>query len=221
MRDESLPDLIRRWQTGWGPSRGLPVAEESRGGLHVLIGKPDRHRETFVLDADSDPDSLRRLAEDVADAAEPDWLTVPTTEPEAVKLIAKDAGLVPHGATEYLMSIDLADHPRSAAQPPYAVATGVDGQVITARVTHPSGGDAAAAGVMAVNGWDAVADRIETREEHRRRGLGSVVMSALVAEAVTLGAVTGLLVASQDGQHLYSKLGWIRHADILIFTAPR
>jgi hypothetical protein len=45
-------------------------------------------------------------------------------------------------------------------------------------------------------------------------------MSALATEAIARGARTGLLIASADGQHLYSTLGWNRVADVVIAQAP-
>jgi predicted GNAT family acetyltransferase len=74
---------------------------------------------------------------------------------------------------------------------------------------------------MAVVGTDAVADQIMTAPTHRRRGLGSALMGGLAQAAVAIGARTGLLIASADGQRLYSALGWQRRADVRIFQAVR
>jgi hypothetical protein len=45
-------------------------------------------------------------------------------------------------------------------------------------------------------------------------------MSALAEAAVAQGARTGLLVASEEGQRLYSSLGWRHEADVLIARGP-
>jgi hypothetical protein len=45
-------------------------------------------------------------------------------------------------------------------------------------------------------------------------------MGALAAEAVARGAHTGLLIASADGRHLYSALGWKHLADVVIAQPP-
>ncbi|MFD2467977.1 GNAT family N-acetyltransferase [Amycolatopsis silviterrae] len=212
---ESLPDLIRRWQAGWGTARSFRPAEEVRGGLHVLLGQPDRHREVIALS----PDSVRALAGEVAAAAQPTWLTVPTNEPEAVEKIARDAGLEVRDEREALMTIPLRGHPHRPAPPPYTCATTMKGAVLETVLRHPDSG-VAARGTMAVVGTDAVADRIETVPEHRRRGLGSVVMSALAETAAAHGATTGILVATADGQQLYSALGWTTRATVLIAQTP-
>jgi hypothetical protein len=43
-----------------------------------------------------------------------------------------------------------------------------------------------------------------------------MVMSALARAAVAEGAHTGLLIASEDGRHLYARLGWLHRMDVLI-----
>jgi hypothetical protein len=45
-------------------------------------------------------------------------------------------------------------------------------------------------------------------------------MSALAEAAVSQGARTGLLIASEEGQRLYSSLGWRHEADVLIARGP-
>ena len=68
---------------------------------------------------------------------------------------------------------------------------------------------------LAALGWvteedgTAVYDRIWTSPNHRRRGLGSLVMRYLTSEVMSEGEISrGLLVASPDGQKLYSHLAW-------------
>lgn len=75
-----------------------------------------------------------------------------------------------------------------------------------ARITAPDG-------VLAASGHAAEAagvfiyDRIETAPEHRRRGLGGIVMNALNAHRKSTNAPE-LLVATEDGRRLYASLGW-------------
>ncbi|MGW7538395.1 GNAT family N-acetyltransferase [Amycolatopsis sp. NPDC054798] len=214
---EALSDLIRRWQAGWGISRGFRPAEQARGGLHVLLGQPDRHREVVALSAE--PDDLRGLAAEVAAASRPTWLTVPTNRPESVETIVREAGLKLRDEREALMTIPLQRHPPRQTPAPYQCTTATSGTVLETVLRHPDSG-VAARGTMAVVGTDAIADRIETVPEHRRRGLGSVVMSSLAENAVAHGATTGILVATPDGQQLYSALGWTTRATVLIAQNP-
>lgn len=209
-----MGQLVRRWQAGWGACRGLRRAEETADALHVKLALPGRHREIIALHADDDPDSIPRLAEAAARAGEATWLTVPTQDPDTVEANLSHAGMELVQGPETLMSIDLRRHPEHLPQPPYTAGVNADIAPIKAVVTL-SGGEVAASGDMAVVGADAVAHNIRTGPKHRRRGLASVVMTALTQRARELGAATGLLVASADGERLYSALGWQSRAVVL------
>ena len=215
-------ELIRRWLQGWTLARGLPDAEPvgpdptDPEGLRSRCDQPGREVEVFALHADAAPDSLPRLAAEVAAVApRPSWLTVPTRRPDIVETAVKAAGLELLHRAEWLMSTDLTGHPRHAPAAPYRTEVRTDGPVTSVRL-YAASGEVAASGTIAVTGADAVADRIETAEAHRRRGLGSALMSALAEAALAQGARTGLLIASQDGQRLYTALGWHHEADVLI-----
>ncbi|XWW98093.1 hypothetical protein V2A60_006089 [Cordyceps javanica] len=69
-------------------------------------------------------------------------------------------------------------------------------------------GRPAAGGQIGIHEDMAVYDRIKTEEDMRRKGLGTLVMQTLTAEALAKGATTGWLIASPEGQKLYSRLGW-------------
>ena len=71
-----------------------------------------------------------------------------------------------------------------------------------------AGAEVAARGKAALTGEFAVIDQVETAPDHRRRGLGKSVMSALSEATTRRGATTGVLVATEDGRALYSRLGW-------------
>lgn len=61
-------------------------------------------------------------------------------------------------------------------------------------------------------GAHAVVDQVATADEHRRKGLGGLVMRTLQNTAYEAGARTGVLVGTPDGRALYSALGWTAHA---------
>lgn len=68
-------------------------------------------------------------------------------------------------------------------------------------------------GALAASGYAAEAegvfvyDRIVTEPEHRRKGLGQVLMQTLHDARQDSGGPQ-LLVATEDGRALYSSLGW-------------
>ncbi|MFJ6893262.1 GNAT family N-acetyltransferase [Streptomyces hokutonensis] len=214
--------LIRRWLDGWTVARSLPEAEpvESAGdGLRSKCDQPGREVEVFALRADEEPESLSRLAAAVAAERQTTWLTVPTLRPGAVESVLVAAGLELLRRSEWFMTTDLAEHPRHEIATPYECEVRTQGPVTVVTLHGPSG-EVAARGTIAVVGADAIADRIETDAAHRRRGLGRAMMSALAEAAVSQGARTGLLIASEEGQRLYSSLGWHHEADVLIARGP-
>ncbi|MEV0133967.1 GNAT family N-acetyltransferase [Dactylosporangium sp. NPDC050688] len=212
-----LRELAVRWQRGWAAARALPTAEEVGPGLRVRCLQPGRAVEYVALDRD--PPSLRDLAGRVAAEPEPTWLTVPTTDAATTATVLEAAGLVLLKRAELLMTTDLRTHPAPPPASGYTVTSGVADAVITATVLAGSGG-VGARGTMGLTGPDGVADRIETLPAHRRRGLASALMGALAAAAVPAGATHGILIASEEGRHLYAKLGWRPAADVLIATTP-
>lgn len=218
-----LRDLIVHWQRGWTVARALPAAEDVGGGLRSRCLQLGRDVEYVALDADEDPASLARLAELVAGEDAVTWLTVPTADPAAAASSLEAAGLVLLKRTERMMTVDLRAHPRSAPAAPYRIVTEADShhgsRVFTATVRHESG-EIGARGTMGLTGGYAVADRIETVPAHRRKGLASAVMGALARSAIEEGAEHGVLIASEDGQHLYATLGWQPVADVLIASTP-
>lgn len=74
-----------------------------------------------------------------------------------------------------------------------------------ARITHNGG--TAASGYAAETEDVFIYDRIETQPLHRRKGLGSAVIS-LLRSAKTRTSLPEALVATDDGRKLYERLGW-------------
>ncbi|RNF86258.1 hypothetical protein EER27_02205 [Lysobacter psychrotolerans] len=92
------------------------------------------------------------------------------------------------------------------------------GPVTRACVIAPDG-DLAASGYTAETADVCIYDRIETAQDHRRKGLGVAVMIALGAARRTL-ASPQLLVATEDGRNLYANLGWAVLAPFAAATIP-
>lgn len=214
-----MRDLIERWQHGWGAARDLPDATDVGDGLRVLCRQPGRDVEYVALRADADPPSVDRLAGRVSAEELVTWLTIPTRDRRQQLSAVAAAGLIALKADEQLMTTDLADHPVRAVPDGYLLHTRVHGRQLLVSVAHESG-IVAASGAAGLSGPDAVADRIATDPRHRRRGLAATVMGALAQGAAQRGARTGILIASQEGQHLYAALGWTPQADVLIAARP-
>lgn len=204
-----LADLVARWARGWAYARGFPRPAAVPGGVRVEVREAGRQVEWVATD---DAETLAGLV-DTARATPEAWLSVVTESPAGVRPWFAEAGLVANDGEEALMSIDLADHASRAVPEGYRAEVERDGGVFT--VTISAGEAVAAGGRIAVIGADAVADRIQTEPDHRRRGLGGAVMSLLVSAAREAGAVHGLLVASEMGEPLYAGLGWRAQARLV------
>ncbi|SFR29320.1 Acetyltransferase (GNAT) family protein [Lentzea waywayandensis] len=205
-----LGALVDRWITGWARAAELDPPYAMLDNWHLWADLPGRAEER-ILAGDA---LVAEHAEDVELQSVPTWLTVPTHSPAEVTRLVQEAGLVPR-EPETFMRRGLFDHP--APKPPDGYSVRVTpGDVIEVVVTFD--GEEAASGLIAVVGEDAVPHRIATKPEHRRRGLGSVVMGVLAREAVKAGASDGLLFATADGLRLYRKLGWETISDVVIAT---
>jgi len=200
-------EIVRRWIAGWRLCRGLDQPIEYDDVLLAQLNLPGRERELFT----DNPALIDRLA---AVVTETTWLTVTTPYGDAVAERLVAAGLRPFAEQKVLMSIALRDHPRPAAPPAYELMMRSDG-VLDRVELRAADGTIAARGMMAVVGKDAVMHDIHTDPEHRRRGLGSVVMGALSGRALERGAQTGFLMATEVGVHLYRSLGWLPEATMV------
>lgn len=195
---EPLPALVEVWLTGFGVSRRVPVRRY--GALtEVEVGSQDRRLELVLVDPDDTllSNTLTRLV-----GSTDIWSTIFSPE---VRCWALPTGVSEMLTDEVLMERAL-DAPGEQAPTVGRVELTVDGD--RAFVAVHDGDVVAARGQVSVVGPDAVFDRIGTEVAYRRRGLGTVVMAALTAWALTQGAERGLLAGSADGQALYAGLGW-------------
>lgn len=217
------------WARGWAVSRGTPAPVEVPEGLRIDVGRPE-HRVRYVIPRYDEP-AVRALVDQLERSGEPGvWLKV-CVEPAVLTGVLGDRWQVQ--PPEYLMSAGLAAAPehvdasglhKDAPSPhsdkdvtganlkkdvpgPYKVEVVVSGDVIDTFVTTEDG-QRAARGRAGLTGDVAVIDQVETEPEHRRRGLGRLVMRSMADTAVQHDATTGLLVATEDGRALYSSLGW-------------
>ncbi|WP_410587221.1 GNAT family N-acetyltransferase [Amycolatopsis sp. lyj-23] len=198
-------DILADWVRGWAVSRAAPPPVPEPDGYRIDVGLPG-HRVRYLLRS---PASVPARARTVA--APGAWLK--TCGSRAAVL----AGLTPEwtaGETEYLMAFE-GIVPPAAVPPAYSVVVTGDGPVW--RVRLAAGGAPAASGQVAVAGGVAVFDKIETEPEHRRRGLGRVVMHRLSEAA---GARSSVLLASAPGRGLYTSLGWRVVSDVVPAHVP-
>ncbi|WP_410637992.1 GNAT family N-acetyltransferase [Amycolatopsis sp. lyj-346] len=198
-------DILGAWVRGWAVSRATPAPVAEPDGYRVDVGLPG-HRVRYLLRS---PAAVGSRARTVASPGT--WLKTCGSRSAVV------AGLTPAwtaGETEYLMAFD-GPVPPAAASPGYSVTVAGDGPAWDVVVS--SGDVPAARGRVAVAGGVAVFDKIETDPEHRRKGLGRVVMHRLSEAA---GAGSSVLLASAAGRGLYTSLGWRVESDVVPAHVP-
>ncbi|SHG51053.1 GNAT family N-acetyltransferase [Massilia sp. CF038] len=191
-------NLLERWLTAWSLSRGLPLPVHESGGLAVDVGWPDQLRRHVFLDAGP---AMQACA-----AA----IRAPFTHIKAPVLPEQmQASLPPGWVVEELRYLMACNGPMTATATPegYTVSTGKDNGARFINLCTADG-TIAASGRVVLHGATAVFDRIETHEQHRRKGLASAVMLELDALARQACVSERLLVATEAGRPLYLALGW-------------
>ena len=189
----------RAWVSGWVVLHGSPRTVAEPWGLRIEVGAPGHLVRHVLLDADDA--TIRALAGSV---------TVPTTSikgfmesEELACLLTPDWTPDPPG---FLMTANLhAGETRIAGD--YRLTVEHARGITCARVVTGDG-SLAARGQVAVTGETCVFDQVDTAPEHRRRGLGSAVMTALTTSAIDQGTATGILNATAQGRALYETLSW-------------
>lgn len=191
--------LLERWLNGWSLSRGLPLPAHSGGGLVVEVGWPDQLRRHVFVDAGP---ALR----DCASRIHAPFIHLKA----AVDADELRRALPAHWMMErprYVMWRPAAMGKPAALPAGYAARVDARSGLYTVRLTD-SAGRTAASGYVLLHRGTAIFDRIETLEPHRRKGLGTALMSMLDGLAEDAGASERLLVATEEGRALYLSLGW-------------
>lgn len=210
-------DLMDLWAHGWALTRQCSPPLRFELGWYIHVGLPGQTGR-YVLDRvawDEVGTIARRV--DVAQTFIKAW-----GRPAAIAL------LLPTGweivASDYLMTVSLSVTPQGTVPPDYTVALAMD-RVFVVEIRCRDGELAASGRAALVEDW-CVFDQIVTSPEHRRRGLGRIIMERLAMAASTAGAGRGLLVATDEGRLLYERLGWTMQGPItsavsLSSTKPR
>ncbi len=197
---------MRAWVDGWVVSRGAAPPMVEPWGCTIDVGTPT-HVTRHVFGATRggvEEATVRKVAQAVTGPGV--WLKI-FEEPERVApWLGEGWWIDPEPGC--LMSVHLTA--REAAPPlpdGYRLRSWSRGGVTRALIAAPDG-SWAARGQIAPTGATAVVDQIETSPNHRRRGLGTLVMHTLTRAALEQGAETGVLGGTPEGRALYESLGW-------------
>lgn len=191
--------LVHNWLAGRSIARGLAAPVDDLGGWRVDTCQATEARRYVFMEASEE---LRELA-------------LATTDPlVALKLCGAAAALRPALSSRwrvreggYFMTLKGDAHARRAVPSAYKAEITKRRHLTTARI-FTSDGELAASGYGASVNGVFVYDRILSQPQHRRRGLGSAIMT-LLANARDEPKAAQALVATNEGRLLYEKMGWV------------
>ncbi|MET4094043.1 GNAT family N-acetyltransferase [Arthrobacter sp. UYCu712] len=213
---EDTTHLLEIWVAGWAGCRGY---ETRREGRFPAALRADSTREWEYFAHDPSDSEFALLAGRTAEVPAR-ILTVLTNDVARFTALAQTHGLNVTSATQTMMIVDMETQDSEdpwLSDDDLKLSTSETGRVHRA-VVH-AGGEIAASGQVFVVDRTAIFDRIVTEPGYQRRGLGSFIMKALAAQAFEHDVETGLLLASSDGQKLYSHLGWGTVCQVLMLSA--
>ncbi|WP_226967352.1 GNAT family N-acetyltransferase [Streptomyces phaeolivaceus] len=205
-----MDGLVRAWVDGWVLSRGAAPPVVEPWGRTIDMGMA-QHVTRHVLSATGDQveeTTVRKVADAVTGTGV--WLKVFAEPSRVTPWLGEGWWVDPEPGC--LMSTRLGTHGSPAATPlpvpdGYRLRTWSSGGVTRVMIAAPDG-SFAARGQIAPTGTTAVVDQMETSPDHRRRGLGTLVMHTLTRSALARGAEIGVLGGTPDGRALYESLGW-------------
>ncbi|MFE8884248.1 GNAT family N-acetyltransferase [Pseudarthrobacter enclensis] len=213
---EDITGLLEVWVAGWAGCRGYQTATEGRFPAAL---RADTSGEWEYFAADPTDQEFAALAAKTAEAG-PRVLTILTNDLPRYTELAARHGLNVTSDSQTMMIVDMETQD---AEDPWLSDDDLSLSTSTHHGVHyaevRSGEALAASGRVFVVGDTAIFDKIITEPAFQRRGLGSFIMRALAAQAFEHDVQNGLLLASLDGQKLYSHLGWSTVSRVLMLSS--
>ena len=204
------PKLVFAWQEAHSIARSSPPPVRDRGGFRV---DTDTEKEVKRWVFPRLCDGLRAIAQDIM--APRHYLKLCGTDEELRSVLPARWEVQ---AASYFMTVAVETIDTKPLPIGYRMEIDQAGPVTRACVIAPDG-DLAASGCAAETADVFIYDRIETAQDHRRKGLGVAVMIALGTARTSL-VIPQLLVATEDGRKLYANLGWMVLAPFAAATIP-
>jgi len=212
---EDTTHLLEIWVAGWAGCRGYETRREGR--FPAAFRADTTHQwEYFAFDpTDSEFADLAAKTAEVPARV----LTILTNDVARYTFLGQANGLHVTSASQTMMIVDMETQD---AEDPWLSDDDLKLETSRAGGVHHAvvraDDEIAASGRVFVVGHTAIFDKIVTAEAYQRRGLGSFIMKALAAQAFEHDVDSGLLLASLDGQKLYSHLGWRMVCNVLMLS---
>jgi GNAT superfamily N-acetyltransferase len=207
------PLLMEGWLRARSLSRGLPQPVPDSGGLRVDSGLPNETRRYFFA---RPVDGLRQLAECIC---EPRISLKLCDEPETLRSYLPPRWQI-FPPNFVMICPQVFDEGERRQMPDGYRLELKTGSAVTQAIVVSAANELAASGYAAHYDDVFIYDRILTAEDHRRKGLGTIVMTAL-ASARPASADIQILVATPAGRELYRALGWDDYAPYTTAVIPQ
>lgn len=206
------PNLLKAWLCARSLSRGLPQPVPDFGGLRVDSGLPNETRRYLFA---RPVNGLRELAGLVREPRIPLKLC---DTPEVMRSYLPSCWEI--SPSNFVMTCrEDADRP-DRPQPVSGFSLELKSESgVTEACVLSADGELAASGYAAQHDDVFIYDRILTKENYRRKGLGTIIMTAL-ASARPASARLQVLVATPAGRELYRSLGWTDYAPYTSAVIP-
>lgn len=198
------PQIVSTWVHGWSLAREVALPVWENGVFRVEVGWPDVLRRYIF---NSLTPGVGALAATIFD---PYILLKVCAPPEAVQKCLPPRWMV-HPPAFMMTCFQPMKNINTQPGKEYILDINENIPVPIARILTAQG-EEAAIGRIAFADDAIIYDRIETHPDHRRRGLGSIIMKALEGVGAARGVNKGLLVATSQGRALYETLGWQMHS---------
>lgn len=200
MENHITSDLIEKWLKGWSLSRELPLPVQFESGFKVDVGL-EKQKMRYVF-----PEVNANFIQLAKSIDEPwIWLKVCASPNEIIPNIPEKWIVQPQG---YMMSCFHRMNFTSISLPEgYQLEFDSYNSTFVVKIVTDTGELASIGRVVLVDDL-AVYDRISTENNHRRKGLATVLMKELEKLALSKGIYKNFLVATEEGKTLYQPLGW-------------
>jgi GNAT superfamily N-acetyltransferase len=206
------PTVVQAWVKGWSLARETPPPVAEADGWRVDVGWPQQ-RVRYVFSRYS-----KRL-QGLADTIVEPWIFLKVcAAPEVVQMLLPPRWIVqPLG---FMMVYTARDREQDVSLLNVYTLDLTEAPTVTVARVRTADGEIASIGRVVFVDDFAIYDRIETHEDHRRRGLASALMNRLQSVALARAKRRGVLVATADGRVLYETLGWHLHSPYTTAVIP-
>ncbi|WP_447636180.1 GNAT family N-acetyltransferase [Flavobacterium microcysteis] len=204
MKNQISPDILKKWLTAWSLSRELPLPIAYKSGYKVEVGDA-KQKERYVF-----PELNEDFIELSSTINEP-WIFLKAcaTPKEIRSHVSEKWTLQPQG---YMM---VCSHPmvfpNHNLNTEYKLEFDSYNSTYLIRILTQNNEEAAIGRVVFVDDI-AIYDRIITDNNHRRKGLATIIIRELEKIAISKNSTKNFLVATEDGKQLYQSLGWEVHS---------